>query len=127
MSRVAGPENLRGTATKGKLPTQTLFAVQPEDLARLDAQEAVALFRDLLWAEARTIGLPTSNVRVSELINVPDGGIYAMVEGGLPEGADLIREGRTGYQIKASSAFRPWQLSATNTMFGRLSVWVSAG
>ncbi len=94
------------------MPTPTLFTVRREDLERLDAREAVDFFRELLWAEARTIGLPRSNVRVSELIEVADGGIDAAVEGGLPQPDDLIREGRTGYQIKASSAFKPWQLSA---------------
>ncbi len=102
------------------MPTQTLFTVQPEDLARWDAQEAVALFRELLWAEARTIGLPTSNVRVSELIDVADGGIDAAVEGAFPESTDLIQEGRTGYQIKASSDFKPWQKSKIKEeLFGR--------
>jgi len=102
------------------VPIQTLFTVQQEDLARLDAREAVRLFRELLWAEARTIGLPTSNVRVSELIDVADGGIDAVVEGTLPESTDLIQEGRTGYQIKAGSAFKPWQKSMINEeLFGR--------
>ncbi|MEJ7843166.1 MAG: hypothetical protein WKF95_15485, partial [Rubrobacter sp.] len=91
--------------------TSTLFTVEPNDLARLDAYAAVVLFRELLWAEARTMGLPSRNVRVSELINVSDGGIDATVQGGLPESVGLIKEGRTGYQIKASSAFKPWQQS----------------
>jgi hypothetical protein len=101
------------------LPTPTLLTVRREDLERLDAREAVDFFRELLWAEARAIGLPRSNIRVSELIDVADGGIDATVEGGLPESDDLIREGRTGYQIKASSAFKPWQASAINKeLFG---------
>lgn len=99
--------------------TSTLFTVEPNDLARLDAHAAVALFRELLWAEARTMGLPSSNVRVSELINVSDGGIDATVEGGLPESVGLIKEGRTGYQVKASSVFKPWQRSVIKTeLFG---------
>ena len=56
--------------------------------------------------------LTDQQVRVSELIDVPDGGIDATVEGDVPEHANSIREGHTGYQIKASSAFRPWRLSA---------------
>jgi hypothetical protein len=101
------------------LPTPTLFTVRSEDLERLNAGEAVDFFRELLWAEARTISLPSSNVRVSELINVSDGGIDATVECTLRESADLIKQGRTGYQIKASSAFRPWQQSAIkNELFG---------
>jgi len=40
---------------------------------------------------------------------VADGGIDAVVEDGLPVPADLIKEGRTSYQIKASSSFKPWQ------------------
>lgn len=87
----------------------TLFTVQAEALERLSDGDAVEVFRELLWAEARAVGLPTSKIRVSELVDVADGGIDATVEGGLPKSADLLREGRTGYQIKASSAFKPWQ------------------
>jgi hypothetical protein len=88
----------------------------------LNAREAVDFFRELLWAEARTVALPTSKVHVSELIDTSDGGIDATVEGGLPESADLIKEGRTGYQIKASSAFKPWQQSAIKKeLFGERS------
>lgn len=101
------------------MPTPTLFTIRSEDLERLDAGEAVDFFRELLWAEARTIGLPSSSVRVSKLINVSDGGIDATVEGTLHESVDLIKQGRTGYQIKTSSAFRPWQQSAIkNELFG---------
>ncbi len=102
------------------MPVNTLFTVSQADLARLSSRESVDFFRELLWAEARRLGLPINKVRVSSLIDVADGGIDAAVEGSLPVPADLIKEGRTGYQIKASSSFKPWQRSVIKEeLFGR--------
>jgi hypothetical protein len=102
------------------LPVATLFTVGHEDLARLDPRKAVDFFRDLLWAEARRIGLPTSRVRVSSRIYVADGDVDAAVEGDLPESTDILKNGRTSYQIKASDEFRPWQRSVIKEeLFGR--------
>ena len=38
----------------------TILTAKPEDIRRLGAKEAVMAFRDLLWAEARKIGVPRS-------------------------------------------------------------------
>jgi hypothetical protein len=91
-------------------PMNTILSVQNEHLTRLNPTEAVGIFRKLLWAEARRIGLPLSKVHISTWINVPDGGIDAVVEDGTLASNDLIRSGLTGYQLKASDAFKPWQL-----------------
>lgn len=89
---------------------QTIFSVQSSDLARQGAGEAVELIRDLLWAEARRIGLATTQMNVSSRINVPDGGVDAAVEGsGVVLDSEIVRQGYTGYQIKAGEAFAPWQ------------------
>lgn len=88
----------------------TIFTVENEHLARLSPQEAVEFFREVLWAEARSIGVPIGSIHVSSWINVPDGGIDALIEeGSIPTRGDLIKERCTSYQIKAGAAFEPGQ------------------
>ena len=87
-----------------------LFTASPEDLKRLNAQEAVDFFRKLLWAEARRINLTLNKIHVAIDINVADGGVDATVEdydGSTPSG--LIKNGLTCYQIKTGDSFKPWQ------------------
>ncbi len=90
----------RGDWSGSNLPVTTLFTVGHEDLARLDPRAAVDFFGDLLWAESRRIGLPTSRIRVSSRIYVADGGVDAAVEGDLPEPSDILKNDRTSFQIK---------------------------
>jgi predicted AAA+ superfamily ATPase len=86
-----------------------IFTVRKEDLARLSPQEATDLFRELLWAEARKIGMPVSKIHVSSSINVPDGGIDASVEDNIiSTKSDMIKDGLTSYQIKTGENFKPW-------------------
>lgn len=88
-----------------------IFTVNNEDLQKFNPQQAVEVFRDLLWAEARRLGIPLNKIRISSRINVRDGGVDAAVEpdetlqSPVPDG--LVKIGRTVYQIKASDAFRP--------------------
>src|SRR5262249_7043914 len=88
----------------------TILTVLNEDLARLGAGEAVDLIRELLWAEARRVGLSTAQINVSAAVSMPDGGIDASVSG-TPAGliGSLLQPGRTSHQIKASGAFQPWK------------------
>jgi len=89
---------------------ETIFTVKNEDLARLNPQEAVDFFRELLWAEARRIGIAISKIQVSSWIHVPDGGVDALVEEGIASAqSGLIKAGYTGYQIKTGASFKPWQ------------------
>jgi len=99
----------------------TIFSVRNQDLARLGPREAVDFFRELLWAEARRIGVGISKIHISSWINVPDGGIDALVEENIaPAQSDLIKAGRTGYQIKAGASFEPWQdAQIRKELFGR--------
>lgn len=102
---------------------ETIFTVKNEDLERLTPQEAVDFFREMLWAEARRIGIGINKIHVSSWIYVPDGGIDALVEEGnaLAQGG-LIKAGPTGYQIKAGTSFKPWQESQIRSeLFGRKS------
>ncbi len=88
----------------------TIFTVRNEDLRPLSPEEAVEFFRELLWAEARRIGVSIAKVHVSTWINVPDGGVDASVDD-IPATpvSDLVKEGITSFQIKAGASFEPWQ------------------
>ncbi len=89
---------------------ENIFTVKNEDLARLNPQEAVYFFSELLYAEARSIEIPIGNINISSRIYVPDKGVDATVE--INENltqSRLIKDGLTSYQIKASASFKPWQ------------------
>jgi hypothetical protein len=86
----------------------TILTVKPEDIQRLGAKEAVVAFRDLLWAEARRIGVLLSQLSVSSRVDVPDGGIDAVVHNAHPTvSSDIIRLGLNSYQIKTGTHFSP--------------------
>jgi hypothetical protein len=88
----------------------TIFTVKNEDLARLGAAEAVAFFRELLWAEARSKGIAINRIHISTSINVPDGGIDASVDETADRiGDGIIKAGHTAYQIKTGKTFEPWR------------------
>jgi hypothetical protein len=60
--------------------TDTIFTARPEHLEHLAPAEAVEVFADLLWAEARRIGLPTTSVNTSTRVTVAGGGIDASID-----------------------------------------------
>ncbi len=77
------------------------FSVENENLSRLQPQEAVDFFRNLLLAEATRIGLSKNNIDVPSAIFASDGGVDAEVTCNLrplPQG--LIKTGLARYQIK---------------------------
>jgi hypothetical protein len=88
----------------------SLFELAPEHLGRLSALDAVRTFRDLLWARARRRGLPVTAVRISERIEVPDGGVDAEVSAGVlaEDGPDDLLDRGTAFQIKTGDS-SPWQ------------------
>lgn len=78
-----------------------IFTVNNEHLDRLQPQEAVDFFRNLLLAESTAIGLSKTNINVPSAIFVSDGGIDAEVTCDLPSSSQgLIKNGLTRYQIK---------------------------
>lgn len=90
----------------------TIFAVRSEDLTRLNQNTAVEFFQQLLWAEARRLGIEISKINVSRWINVPDGGVDASVNDvRIATGLGIIKTGKTSYQIKAGASCKPWQKS----------------
>lgn len=83
---------------EGKM--QTIFTVQNRDLERLNPQQAVDFFRELLWAEAIKTGIAINKINVSFRINDADGGIDASIRDvGTSLKSDLIKPGLTCYEI----------------------------
>ena len=79
----------------------TILTVRNEDLSRLGPGDAVAFFRELLWAEASSLGIAKNLINVPSAITHADGGIDAQVRDvQLGGGQGIIKEGLTRYQIK---------------------------
>ena len=79
----------------------TIFTVKAEDLARLSSQEAVELFRELLWAEATALGIGKHLISVPTAITVADGGVDAEIRDVLVHsGQGIIKQELSCYQIK---------------------------
>ena len=89
-----------------------IFTVTNDDLNQLDPAGAVRFFRELLWAEARRLGIDINKINISDRIYVKDGGIDGtVVKNRTATASGLIKAGETGYQIKSGKAFKPWQKS----------------
>ena len=81
------------------------FTIKNVNLESLSDKEAVESFRDLLHAKARILGILSSNINVSSDIYVPDGGVDASVDN-CPFESDVIKKGKTSYQIKTGISFK---------------------
>jgi len=89
--------------------------ISPSLLSNLGAEASVARFRELLFCEARYIGLRPDAITISASLYVSDGGIDAQVESTTPLPADtFIKPGRNGFQLKTGTSFKPWQPSSLN-------------
>jgi len=112
-------------ATEAKLEpvplSLSLFSVDAATLKHFSPVKAVEAFRDLLWARATELRLPTTRVSISLDVNTPDGGIDASIhdDPGRPfDGDDLFASG-VRYQIKTGE-FKIWQASVLKKeLFGR--------
>ena len=89
------------------LPMSSVLGVGGGDLESLTPEEAVVLFAELLWADARALGIPAP-IDAPRNIDAPDGGIDATVQAPqeLP-GPSAIRPGTTRYQIKTTKGLNP--------------------
>jgi len=90
---------------------ETILSVSHKVLGSLNAEAAVKQFRNLLWCEARRIGLPLHRIVVSLDTNISDGGIDAKIEGD-PQSDSLLVRGNSFFQIKTGKSFKPWQISS---------------
>ncbi len=77
----------------------SIATVEPRLLSLLNPEEAVDIFRDLLWAESWRQGINVLNVNVPSNITAPDGGIDAEVKD-VPVTEGLLSQGLTEYQLK---------------------------
>jgi hypothetical protein len=82
----------------------SFFDVTPVELEPLGSEPAVAVLREMLWAEVNNLGIPISQADIPFAVTTPDGGIDAVVNG-TPRGAGngLIFAPRTAYQVKAGN------------------------
>jgi hypothetical protein len=112
----------RGTTYNStKLGMDSILTVTNHDLQKFNPTQAVEIFRDLLWAGARRVGVPLTRVHISSRVNVADGGVDARIDAGedLVDSLGLIKSGVTAYQIK-TGAFSPWQDGEIRTeLFGQ--------
>ena len=84
------------------MSVETIFTVKDEHLNQLNERTAVAFFQELLWAEARRLGIEISKINISNQVTVPDGGIDAVVvKNNTSTTSGLIKSGKTNYQIKS--------------------------
>jgi len=60
---------------------QTFFDVTPTELGQLGPEPAVAVLREMLWAEVHNIGIPISDADIPFAVNDADGGVDAVVKG----------------------------------------------
>lgn len=88
--------------------SNNIFSIDQKILSDLSPFNSVKLFRNLLWCEARRIGLSPHNVLISLNETVADGGIDAKVDG-TPSADSILVNGQIFFQLKAGSSFKPWQ------------------
>src|SRR6266851_2801556 len=93
-----------------------IASVEPKILSMLGDEQAVSLFRRLLWAEATRAGIGPALVSVPGAINVADGGIDADIRDAPNESGGLFFRGITRYQIK-TGAFSAGNKSERKKLF----------
>jgi len=94
------------------------LGVENEQIGRLGSLEAVGLFRDTLWAEARRLGI-APEIHISERTTTPDGGIDASVNNTEEVASELIKSGYSGYQIKTGTTFALTDGELRKELFGQ--------
>ena len=87
------------------------FDVTPVELGQLGSEPAVAVLREMVWAEVNNLGIPISDTDIPFAVTTSDGGIDAVVYA-MPKNAGngLIFAPRTSYQVKTGE----FTLNATN-------------
>ncbi len=79
----------------------TVFDVNVHDLGRLNAEQAVDVLRQLLWAEASAVGIAKNLINVPTSIDAKDGGVDADIrDAPTVSGQGIIKPGITRYQVK---------------------------
>lgn len=94
------------------------FDIDNRQIDALGQVEAVRLFGELLQAETRRLGI-APEIRISERVTTPDGGIDASVNNCDALASELIKTGYSGYQIKTGSTFELTKGKLREELFGR--------
>lgn len=98
---------------------EKLFSINMRMLGDLSAGDVTNLFRELLWCEARRIGISPHRIVISLKTDIADGGIDARIDG-KPDLDSLIVKGLTYFQLKAGQTFKAWQRGALiKELFGK--------
>ena len=59
---------------------QSFFDVTPIELGQLGSELAVAVLREMVWAEVSNLGIPISDADIPFSITTADGGVDASVK-----------------------------------------------
>jgi hypothetical protein len=121
LRRLATERKARDITSVPKPPLASVFQIDGATLNRLSPEAAVQAFRDLLWAQATQLGVPTTRVSISSEVYTADGGVDASIlerPWSEIEGDQLLTSG-TRYQIKTGD-FQPWQQTTVDKeLFGK--------
>jgi hypothetical protein len=79
----------------------SFFDVMPVELGQLGSEPAVAVLREMLWAEVNNLGIPITDTDIPFAVTTSDGGVDAVVKA-TPKssGNGLIFAPRTSFQVK---------------------------
>src|SRR6266851_444774 len=89
---------------------RSFFDVTPVELGQLGPEPAVAVVREMLWAEVNNLGIPIPDTDIPFAVTNADGGVDAVVKASPKSpGNGLIFAPMTSYQVKAGD----FSLSAT--------------
>ncbi len=80
---------------------RSFFDVTPVELGQLGSGPAVAVLREMLWAEVNNLGIQISDTDIPFAITTSDGGVDAVVNGTTSSpGNGLIFSPQTCFQVK---------------------------
>lgn len=81
---------------------RSFFDVTPAELGQLGTEPAVAVLREMLWAEVNNLGIPITETDIPFNVYTSDGGIDAVVNAtAVAPGNGLFFAPRTSYQVKS--------------------------
>lgn len=96
----------------------SIYEVNPDRLRNLGPNRAEDLLRKMLYAEARTLGIPIGSIHIPIDTNAPDGGVDARIDSDVEiKKEDLIKSGYTCYQMKSGKSFDPTKRSGVKGEF----------
>ncbi len=86
----------------------SIFESEEIHVTSLDDVRSTTLFKKLLHAEAAKNNIPKTKIHITTSTNIPDGGIDASVDTDKSPSDGLLITGKTEFQLKADSSFKPW-------------------